>query len=44
MKKGDSPWTIAVKNQMKVEDLLKLNNLNEAQAKRLKPGDQLRIQ
>jgi peptidoglycan DL-endopeptidase LytF len=44
VKKGDSPWTIAVKNQMKVEDLLKLNNLSEAQAKRLKPGDKLRIQ
>ncbi len=44
VKKGDSPWTIAVKNQMKVEDLLKLNNMSEAQAKRLKPGDKLRIQ
>ncbi len=44
IKKGDSPWTIAVKHKMKVEDLLKLNNLNEAESKRLKPGDQLRIQ
>jgi len=44
VKKGDSPWTIAVKNHLKVEDLLKLNNMNEAQARRLKPGDKLRIQ
>ncbi len=43
VKKGDSPWTIAVKNQLKVDDLLKLNNMNEEQARRLKPGDQLRI-
>lgn len=44
VKKGDSPWTIAVKNHIKVENLLKLNNMNEEQARRLKPGDQLRIQ
>jgi peptidoglycan DL-endopeptidase LytF len=44
VKKGDNPWTIAVKNHLKVEDLLKLNNMTEEQARRLKPGDQLRIQ
>jgi peptidoglycan DL-endopeptidase LytF len=44
VKKGDSPWTIAVKNHIKPEQLLKLNNLTEEQARRLKPGDQLRIQ
>ncbi len=44
VKKGDSPWTIAVKNHIKVEDLLKLNSMSEEQARRLKPGDQLRIQ
>lgn len=44
VKNGDNPWTIAVKNHMKVEDLLKLNNMNEQQAKRLKVGDKLRIQ
>ena len=43
VKKGDSPWTIAVRNHLKVEDLLKLNNMNEEQARRLKPGDKLRI-
>jgi len=44
VKKGDNPWTIAVKNHLKVEDLLKLNNMTEEQARRLKPGDQLRIE
>jgi peptidoglycan DL-endopeptidase LytF len=44
VKKGDSPWTIAIKNHMQVTDLLKLNQLSEEQARRLKPGDQLRIQ
>lgn len=43
VKNGDNPWTIAVKNHMKVEDLLKLNDLNEERARRLKPGDKLRI-
>jgi len=43
VKVGDNPWTIAVKNHMKVEELLKLNNLDEAKAKRLKPGDKIRI-
>lgn len=43
IKVGDNPWTIAVKNHMKVEELLKLNNLNEEKARRLKPGDKIRI-
>lgn len=43
VKNGDNPWTIAVKNHMKVEELLKLNNLDADKARRLKPGDQLRI-
>lgn len=40
---GDNPWTIAVKNRIKVDQLLKLNGLNEEKARRLKPGDRLRI-
>jgi LysM repeat protein len=44
IKTGDSPWTIAVKHHMKVEELLKLNNMDEAKARRLKPGDKLRVQ
>ncbi len=43
VKTGDSPWTIAVKNHMKVDELLKLNNMSEEKARRLKPGDQIRI-
>jgi peptidoglycan endopeptidase LytF len=43
VKPGDSPWTIAVKNHMKVEELLKLNSMSEDKAKRLRPGDQIRI-
>lgn len=43
VKTGDSPWTIAVKNHMKVEELLKLNNISEDKARKLKPGDQIRI-
>jgi FOG: LysM repeat len=43
VKNGDNPWTIAVKNHMKVEELLKLNNLNAEKARHLKPGDQIRI-
>lgn len=43
VKNGDNPWTIAIKNQMKVEELLELNGLNEEKARKLKPGDQLRI-
>jgi peptidoglycan DL-endopeptidase LytF len=44
IKTGDSPWTIAVKHHMKVEELLKLNHMDEAKARRLKPGDKLRVQ
>jgi peptidoglycan DL-endopeptidase LytF len=44
VRSGDNPWTIAVKNHMKLDDLLKLNGLNEEKARRLKPGDQIRIQ
>jgi LysM repeat protein len=43
VKTGDSPWTIAVKNHMKLDELLKLNNMSEEKARRLKPGDQIRI-
>jgi len=43
VKNGDNPWTIAVKNHMKVDELLKMNNLDAEKARHLKPGDQLRI-
>lgn len=40
---GDTPWTIAAKNQLRVEELLQLNSLNQEKARYLKPGDRLRI-
>lgn len=43
VKVGDNPWTIAMKNHMKVDELLRLNALNEEKARKLKPGDRLRI-
>lgn len=43
VKSGDNPWTIAMKHHIKVEELLKLNHLDEKTARRLKPGDKLRI-
>ncbi len=43
VKVGDNPWTIAMKHHLKVDELLKLNALNEEKARRLKPGDRLRI-
>ncbi|MCK4934568.1 MAG: LysM peptidoglycan-binding domain-containing protein, partial [Simkaniaceae bacterium] len=43
VKGGDSPWTIAMKNHMQVDELLQLNNMDESKAKRLRPGDRLRI-
>jgi peptidoglycan DL-endopeptidase LytF len=44
VKPGDNPWTIAVKNHIKVEDLLHLNNMTEDKARKIRPGDQIRIQ
>lgn len=43
VKVGDSPWSIAMKHHMKVEELLKLNGMSEENAKKLKPGNRLRI-
>lgn len=43
VKPGDNPWTISMKHHIKVDDLLRLNNLDSKKAKRLRPGDRLRI-
>ncbi|HRW58326.1 MAG TPA: LysM peptidoglycan-binding domain-containing protein [Chlamydiales bacterium] len=43
VKCGDNPWTIAMKHHLRVEELLKLNNLDQKKARRIKPGDKLRI-
>ena len=40
---GDNPWTIAHNHDMQVDELLKLNNMSKDKAKRLRPGDRLRI-
>lgn len=44
VKGGDNPWSIAKKNNIQVEELLRLNNMDEAKAKKLRPGDRLRIE
>lgn len=43
VKEGDNPWLIASRNHMKVEELLRLNGLDEQKARRLRPGDRLKI-
>ncbi|MDN3507470.1 MAG: LysM peptidoglycan-binding domain-containing protein [Simkaniaceae bacterium] len=43
VKDGDNLWKIAINNHMKVDELLRLNNLDEQKAKRLRPGDKLII-
>lgn len=43
VKAGDNPWTIAMKHHIKVDELLKLNHLDDKSARKLKPGDRLRI-
>jgi nucleoid-associated protein YgaU len=43
VKSGDNPWSIAIKNHIKFDELLRLNHLDEDKAKKLKPGDKLRI-
>lgn len=41
---GDSPWKIAKKYKINYEDILKLNDMDEEQARNLKIGDKIRIQ
>ena len=43
VKAGDNPWVIAQKHKMKVEELLKLNQLSSEKAKQLKVGDKLKV-
>lgn len=43
VKAGDSPWKIAKEMQMSVEDLLKLNGLDEGKARNLKVGEKIRV-
>lgn len=43
IKSGDSPWKVAKQYQVKMEDLLRLNQLDETKARNLKPGDRIRV-
>lgn len=43
IKNGDNPWKIAKMFHVRFEDLLKLNNLDEGKARRLKAGDRIRV-
>ncbi|PWU14730.1 MAG: hypothetical protein C5B45_03960 [Chlamydiae bacterium] len=43
VKEGDNPSTIAKKNNIKLENLLHLNEMSEEKARKLRPGDKLRI-
>lgn len=43
VKTGDSPWKIAKEAGVEVEQLLKLNGLDEAKARNLKVGDRIRV-
>lgn len=43
IKKGDNPWKIARQFHIKVDDLLKLNNMSEEKARNLKAGDRIRV-
>ena len=43
IKVGENPWAIALRHNMKLDELLRLNGLNEEKARKLRPGDRLRI-
>ncbi len=43
VKAGDNPWTIAMKHHIHVEELMQLNHMDKEKAKKLKPGDKLRV-
>lgn len=43
VQEGDNPWLIAARNHIKLEELLRINGLDESKARRLRPGDQLRL-
>lgn len=43
VKEGDNPWLIASRNKINLEELLRLNGLDDQKAKHLRPGDRLKI-
>ena len=43
IKSGDNPWKIAKQFNVKFDDLLRMNNLDEERARNLKIGDKVRV-
>ncbi len=43
IKNGDNPWKIAKQFNVKFEDIVRLNNLDEDKARNLKAGDRIRV-
>lgn len=43
IKSGDNPWKIAKQFNVKFDDLLKMNNLDEEKARNLQVGDRIRV-
>lgn len=43
VKSGDNPWNIAKQFNVKFDDLLRLNNLDEERARNMKIGDKIRV-
>ncbi|MCE5316982.1 MAG: LysM peptidoglycan-binding domain-containing protein [Parachlamydia sp.] len=43
VKSGDNPWKIAKQFNLKLDELLKLNNLDQDKARNLKVGDTIRV-
>lgn len=43
VKNGDNPWKIAKQFNVKSEDIVRLNNLDEDKARNLKAGDRIRV-
>ena len=43
IRSGDNPWSIAMKYRIPLDELLALNGLDENTARKLKPGDKIRV-
>jgi peptidoglycan DL-endopeptidase LytF len=43
VQKGDNVWAIATRHHMKTDELLKMNKMTPEMARRLQPGDRLRV-
>lgn len=43
IKNGDNPWKVAKQFNVKFEDIVRLNNLDEDKARNLKAGDRIRV-